>query len=242
MFKIHHPCWWSIILHAMTTNDLQPLVDIPEGPIPTFLYMTPYKMRVASESKFPHRIIILSVILEKLDIDSTYIRSYHKCIYRIIVSPKKGKKKSNNALKKMMKKLKKSKPDPTPSVYSQDASHVCVQSSSPAPDSWTSNQSEQTGPSNCATMVDSFSNHDDEQEGEKQTPQTLSTQDDQDKNIPMQTVAIPPSEGLIVDDEPTNMSIILHSKVSFRAFNIDLDNYYPSPHKESHENDSENDV
>ncbi|CAH1432991.1 unnamed protein product [Lactuca virosa] len=53
----------------------------------------------------------------------------------------------------------------------------------------------------------------------------------------MQTVDIPSSEGLIVDDEPNDMSIVLYSKASTRTFSIDLDDYSPSPQKESQDKD-----
>ncbi|CAI9303672.1 unnamed protein product [Lactuca saligna] len=53
----------------------------------------------------------------------------------------------------------------------------------------------------------------------------------------MQTVDIPSNEGLIVDDEPHNMSIVLYSKPSTMTFSIDLDDYSPSPQKLSQEHD-----
>ncbi|CAH1444253.1 unnamed protein product [Lactuca virosa] len=53
----------------------------------------------------------------------------------------------------------------------------------------------------------------------------------------MQMVDIPSNEGLIVDDEPNYMSIALYSKASTRTLNIDLDDYSPSPKKESQEHD-----
>ncbi|CAI9278366.1 unnamed protein product [Lactuca saligna] len=53
----------------------------------------------------------------------------------------------------------------------------------------------------------------------------------------MQTIDIPSNEGLIVDDEPNDMSTVLESKASTMTFNIDLDDYSPSPQKESQEHD-----
>ncbi|CAH1413787.1 unnamed protein product [Lactuca virosa] len=147
----------------------------------------------------------------------------------------------DHASKKLVKNIKKSKPDPPTPICSQEASDddnggdldenttspksgtttkpftfiyslfgtpsEYVQSSSPAPDSPTSNQPDQPGPSTRTTMVDSFSDHDDDQ------------------------------EGLIVDYEPTNMLTFLYSKVSSRFFDIYLDDYSPFPHKEYQEND-----
>ncbi|CAH1413457.1 unnamed protein product [Lactuca virosa] len=52
----------------------------------------------------------------------------------------------------------------------------------------------------------------------------------------MQTVYLPSNEGMIVDDEPNHMSIVLYSKESNKTFNIHLDDYSPSPQKESQEN------
>ncbi|CAI9279870.1 unnamed protein product [Lactuca saligna] len=57
----------------------------------------------------------------------------------------------------------------------------------------------------------------------------------------MQKIVIPSTEGLIVDDEPNDMSIFLYSKASTKTFNIDLDDYSPSPQKESQENDKNQD-
>ncbi|CAI9301105.1 unnamed protein product [Lactuca saligna] len=53
----------------------------------------------------------------------------------------------------------------------------------------------------------------------------------------MQTVHIPSSEGLIVDDEPDDMSIFINSKPSTRTFSIDLDDYSHSHQKETQEHD-----
>ncbi|CAI9298223.1 unnamed protein product [Lactuca saligna] len=93
------------------------------------------------------------------------------------------------------------------------------------------------------SVLESPSNHvsfdydsleDDDQDGEKQSeledfPRSFPVQDNQDEDIPMQTVDIPFSEGLIVDNEPHDMSIVLYSKPSTNTLTIDLDEYSPSP-------------
>ncbi|CAI9263434.1 unnamed protein product [Lactuca saligna] len=53
----------------------------------------------------------------------------------------------------------------------------------------------------------------------------------------MRTVDIPSSEGLIVDDENNDMSIVLCSTVSARTFTIELDEYSLPTTKESQEKD-----
>ncbi|CAH1416766.1 unnamed protein product [Lactuca virosa] len=117
-----------------------------------------------------------------------------------------------------------------------------AESSSPAPVSPAFFQSDLKGPRNRVSLVDYDSNEDNEQEGEKQfeiedlTKSSL-VQDNQDEDTHMQTVDIPSRGGLIVDDEPNDMSIVLKSKASTRTLSIDLDDYSPSPQNDSQEND-----
>lgn len=59
----------------------------------------------------------------------------------------------------------------------------------------------------------------------------------QDEDTTIQTVHIPSSKGLLVDDEPNDMSIVLYYKASTRTFSIDLDDYSSSPQKESQGHD-----
>ncbi|CAH1417171.1 unnamed protein product [Lactuca virosa] len=116
-----------------------------------------------------------------------------------------------------------------------------VESSSPALVSPACFQSDIEGPSNRVSL-DYDSLEDDEQAGEKQyehedLPKSSPVQDNQDEDTPMQTVDIPLCEGLIVDDKPNDTSVVLYSKASTRTFSNDLDNYSPSPQKESQEHD-----
>lgn len=50
-------------------------------------------------------------------------------------------------------------------------------------------------------------------------------------------VDIPSSEGMIVDDEPNDVSIVLYSNTSTRTFSIDLDDFSPQTPKQSQEKD-----
>ncbi|CAI9291912.1 unnamed protein product [Lactuca saligna] len=68
-------------------------------------------------------------------------------------------------------------------------------------------------------------------------PQDYHVQDNSDEDTPMRTVDIPSSEGLIVDDETNDMSIVLYSNASAKTFNTDLDDYSPPTPKESQEKD-----
>ncbi|CAI9283899.1 unnamed protein product [Lactuca saligna] len=82
-------------------------------------------------------------------------------------------------------------------------------------------------------------NQDDDKQSEPEAfPQGSPVQDNHDEDTPMQTVDIPSGEGLIVDDETNDMSIVLYSNASTRAFNIDLDDYSPPTPKDSQENDN----
>ncbi|CAH1420792.1 unnamed protein product [Lactuca virosa] len=54
----------------------------------------------------------------------------------------------------------------------------------------------------------------------------------------MRRVDIPSSEGLIVDDETNDVSIVLYSNASTRTFSIDLDDYSPPIPRESQEKDN----
>lgn len=56
----------------------------------------------------------------------------------------------------------------------------------------------------------------------------------------MRTVDIPSSEGLIVDDEINDMSVVLYSTASARTFTVDLDDYSPPTPKYSQEKDAVN--
>ncbi|CAH1447130.1 unnamed protein product [Lactuca virosa] len=114
--------------------------------------------------------------------------------------------------------------------------------SSPVPVSPVGFQSILESPSNRVSL-DYDSPEDDDQDGEKQyepedLPKSSRVQDNQDGDTTMQMIDIPTSEGLIVDDEPHVMSIVLYSKPSTGTFSIDLDYYSPSPQKESQERDA----
>lgn len=86
-------------------------------------------------------------------------------------------------------------------------------------------------------MVYFFLENNEKEEGDQQpTFQTFNMLDDQDEDIPMQAVDMPPSNGLIVNDEPTNMSIVMYNKVSTRVFDIDLDDYSRFLQKETQDN------
>ncbi|CAH1427027.1 unnamed protein product [Lactuca virosa] len=185
--------------------------EIPEGPLPLFLHMSPYQIRTTSEYEFIHPIIIPDVILAKLGENSASLRSYQKYIKGITSSPKKKRKHSDHASKKLAKKKKAMKSD-------------------------------LEGPRNRVSLVCYDSIDDNDQEGEKQSEledltQSTPVQHNQDDDTPIQTVDIPSSEGLIVDNEPNDMSIVLYSKTYTMTFNIDLDDYSPSTQKESQEND-----
>ncbi|CAH1449506.1 unnamed protein product [Lactuca virosa] len=96
-----------------------------------------------------------------------------------------------------------------------------VESSSPSPVSPACFQSDIEGPSNHVSL-DYDSLEDDDQDGEKKSklqdlPIHSPVQDNQDENTPMQTIDIPSNEGLIVDDERNDMSIVLHSKANTRT-------------------------
>ncbi|CAH1422976.1 unnamed protein product [Lactuca virosa] len=113
--------------------------------------------------------------------------------------------------------------------------------SSPAPVSATCFQSVLEIPSNRVSL-DYDSLEDDDQNGEKQIepedlPKSSPVEDNQDEDTSMQTVDIPTSEGLVVDDEPHDMSIVLYSNAPTRTFSIDLDDYSPPTPKESQEKD-----
>ena len=53
-FLIHHSRWWSIIIHDVINNSNHTLDETPEGPLPQFLRMTPYMIRIAYDSEFSH--------------------------------------------------------------------------------------------------------------------------------------------------------------------------------------------
>ncbi|CAH1444497.1 unnamed protein product [Lactuca virosa] len=205
--------------------------------------MSPHRIRIVSESEFSHPVIILDAILEKLDENSASLRSYQKYIQGTTLSPKKKRKHSDHASKKSAKKKKRLNSDQPPSipppVVSNDNLGVDLdEPTSPskfAPVSPAGFQSVLESPSNRVSLdYDSF--EDDDQDGEKQSeledlPKISTVKDNQDEDTPMQTVDIPSSEGLIVDDESHDMSIVLYSKPSTMTFNIDLNDYSPLPQK-----------
>ncbi|CAH1444252.1 unnamed protein product [Lactuca virosa] len=122
-FLIHHPRWWSIIIHDVINNSNLKLEELLEGPLPLFLHMSPYRICTASESEFSHPFIIPDVILAKLGENSASLRSYQKYIKGTTSSPKRKRKHSDHASKKSAKKKKKqSKSDKPPSIPSPDVS------------------------------------------------------------------------------------------------------------------------
>ncbi|CAH1432415.1 unnamed protein product [Lactuca virosa] len=79
---------------------------------------------------------------------------------------------------------------------------------------------------------------DDDKKSEPETfPKSSPVQDNHGEDTPMQMVDIPSSEGLIVDNDPNDMSIVLYSNGSTRTFSIDLDDYSPPTPKESRKKD-----
>ncbi|CAI9279236.1 unnamed protein product [Lactuca saligna] len=234
-FLIHHPCWWSIIIYdAIHNSNLAP-GWIPEGPKPHFSCMTPYQIRTTSESGSSQPIIIPDSILTKLDENSDSLCSYQKYIQGIISPPKKKRNHSDHASKKSAKN-KKSKSISlfhAPSDYDKPSSLALV---SPA-----HVQSVLESPNHHGSL-DYDSLKDDNQDDDKQSepeniPQDSLVQDNPDDDTPMRTIDIPSSEGLIVDDETNDMSIVLYSILSARTFTIDLDDYSPPTLKESQEKD-----
>ncbi|CAH1415951.1 unnamed protein product [Lactuca virosa] len=237
-FLIHHPRWWSIIIHDVINNrNLRP-EGTPEGPQPQFLRMTPYRIHIASDFEFSHPIIIPYTILAKLDENNASLCSYQRYIQGTTSSPK-----NKNVLDKTRSPPKYGTTSNPFSFLdsSFQAPYDYDEPSSLTPVSPAGFQSVLESPSNRVSL-DYDSLHDDDQDGEKKfeledLPKSFPVQYNQDKDTPMQMVDIASSEGLIVDDEPHDMSIVLYSKPSTRTFNIDLDDYSPSPQKESQEHD-----
>ncbi|CAH1420039.1 unnamed protein product [Lactuca virosa] len=213
-FLIPYPYWWSIIIHDVINNSNLTPEKIPEGPLPLYLRISPYRIRIASESEFSQPVIIPDAILAKPDENNEPTSP-----------PKSGT--SSKALSFLDSLFQ------PPFCY--------VEPSSPALVSPAGFQSVLECPSNFVSL-DYDSLEDDDQDSEKHIQledlsKSSPVQDNQDEDTPMQMVDIPSSEGLIVDDEPHDMSINLYSTPSTRTFNIDLDNYSPSPQKESQEHD-----
>ncbi|CAH1432992.1 unnamed protein product [Lactuca virosa] len=121
-FLIHHPRWWSIIIHDVINNSNLTPEEIPKGPLPLFLHMSPYQIRTASESEFSHPVMIPVVILAKLGENSVSLCSYQKYIKGTTSSPKRKRKHSDHASKKSTKKKKRSKSDQPPSIPYLDVS------------------------------------------------------------------------------------------------------------------------
>ncbi|CAH1452716.1 unnamed protein product [Lactuca virosa] len=274
-FLIHHPRWWSIILHNVINNSNLTIDGIPEGPKPQFLCMTLYRMTIASTSESSHPVIIPDTIVAKIDANSASLRSYQKYIKGTISPPKKKRKHSDHASKKLAKKKKQSKFVPQPPIPSPDVSddnqeaeldnpisspksgttskspsfldslfHVPRDYDEPpssAPVSPARVQSVLESPNHRASLgydsIDNDNQDDDNQSDPETFPQGSPLQDHQDEDTPIQTVDIPSSEGLIVDDETSDMSIVLYSNASAKTFSIDLDDYSPPTPKESQEKD-----
>lgn len=232
--------------------------------------MTPYWMRTASTSESSHPVIIPDTIIEKIDANSTSLRSYQKYIQGTISHPKKKRKHSDHAPKKLSNKKKRSKsvpqpPIPSPEVsdYNQEAELDNPLSSpksgtiskspsfldslfhapsyyhkppSSAPVSPARIHSVLESPNHRASL--SYDSLDDDNQSDPDTfPQGSPLQDHHDEGTPIQTVEIPSSEGLIIDDETSDMSIVLYSNASAKTFSIDLDDYSPPTQKDSQEND-----
>ncbi|CAH1413458.1 unnamed protein product [Lactuca virosa] len=121
-FLIHHPRWWSIIIHDVINNSYLTTEEIPQGPLPLFFHMSPYQIRIASESDFSNIFIIPDVILAKLVENSVSLHSCQKYIKGTTSSPKKQRKYSDHASKKLAKKKKQSKIDQPPSISSPNVS------------------------------------------------------------------------------------------------------------------------
>ncbi|CAI9286877.1 unnamed protein product [Lactuca saligna] len=141
--------------------------------------------------------------------------SYHKYIKGNTSSPKRKRKYSDHASKKSARKKKRSKLDQPPSIPYPHVSEDNIGADLDAPTS-PPKLSYLEGPSNHVSLVDYDSNEDHDQDGEKQSEledltKSSPLQDNQDDDTSMQTVDIPSSEGVIVDDEPNDMSIVLRS-------------------------------
>ncbi|CAH1451719.1 unnamed protein product [Lactuca virosa] len=221
-FLIHHPCGWSIIIHDVINNSNLTPKGIPEGPLPKFLQealrscnqeVGLKKKRANSDQ--PPLVPSLAVSNDNLGVD----------LDEPTFPLKTGTtSKPLSFLDSLFQ---------APSDYVEPSSLALV---SPA-----GFQSVLESPRNHVSL-DYDSLEDDDQDSVKKSeledlPKSFPVQDNQDEDTPMQTVDIPSSEGLIVDDEPHDMSIVLYSKPSTRTFNIDLNDYSPSPHKESQEHD-----
>ncbi|CAI9276478.1 unnamed protein product [Lactuca saligna] len=126
-FLIHHPRWWSIIIYdAIHNSNLTPRW-IREGPQPHFLFMTPYRICMTSESGSSQPVIIPDSILTKLDENNASLYSYQKYIRGIISPPKKKMKHSDNASKKSAKKKKKSKSNQLPLSHLQPSLMIILE-------------------------------------------------------------------------------------------------------------------
>ncbi|CAH1448061.1 unnamed protein product [Lactuca virosa] len=204
-------------------------------------------MRTASTSESSHLVIIPDTILAKIDANSASLRSYQKYIQGTISPPKKKRKHSDHASKKLAKKKKRSKSVPQPPIPSPDVSDDTHEAeldnpmSSPKSVSPAHVQSVLESPNHRVSLGYDSLDDDNQDDDNQSKPETFTqgspVQDNHDEDTAIQTVDIPSSEGLIVDDETSDMSIVLYSNASAKTFSIDLDDYSPPTRKESQETD-----
>ncbi|CAH1425541.1 unnamed protein product [Lactuca virosa] len=86
-------------------------------------WWTQSRICTASESESSHPVIIPDAILAKLDKNSVSLRSYQKYIHGTTSSPKRKRKHSDHASKKLAKKKKRSKLDQLPPIPSPAVSN-----------------------------------------------------------------------------------------------------------------------
>ncbi|CAI9295467.1 unnamed protein product [Lactuca saligna] len=178
----------------------------------------PYRIRKTAESGSSQPVVIPDSILTKLYENSASLCSYQKYIHELLRLPKRR----GSIL--IMHPTNLEEPTSLPKSGTTSKSFSFIDSvfhapsnyhkpSSSAPISLAHVQSVLECPNHHVSLdYDSLEddNQDDDKKSEpKNFPQDYPVQDNPDDDTPMRTVDIPSSEGLIVNDETNDMSIVL---------------------------------